>query len=390
MYLDRHFELTRLADKFRTVFGEFQVAVRIDILPDHAYQQSLTKDGMQRTLFLITCGAEVLQFVMMITHHFGRLVTMQDIDDMLRFMMLVHLLNGLQGQLQQFACIHLLVGLTTVIAVTAFLLRIFLAEIVEQQFTPAYRTLRITLCLKQQLVTDADLFRRLVFLESTQTLDIIRAVETQTYSFTAVSTRTTGLLVISLQRFRDVVVYDEAHIGFIDTHTEGDRRYYHLHFLHQERILVGRTRGGIHTGMVRAGADTVHLQHLRQILHFLARQAIDDTALAFHPADETHQVFIHLFRLRSYFVIQVRTVETALENRGIQHAEVLLDIFLHFRRSRSRQRDDRRLTDTLHHTADLAVLRTEIMPPFRDTMRLIHGVERDLHALQEVHILRFL
>ena len=30
------------------------------------------------------------------------------------------------------------------------------------------------------------------------------------------------------------------------------------------------------------------------------------------------------------------------------------------------------------------------MTPFRDTVCLIHGVETDLHALQKVHILRFL
>ena len=37
-------------------------------------------------------------------------------------------------------------------------------------------------------------------------------------------------------------------------------------------------------------------------------------------ADILHQILIYVRSLRTYFVIQVRTIETALENRGIQHA----------------------------------------------------------------------
>ena len=35
----------------------------------------------------------------------------------------------------------------------------------------------------------------------------------------------------------------------------------------------------------------------------------------------------------------------------------------------------------------MAVLRTEVMPPLRDTVCLIHRIERNLHVLQKVHIL---
>ena len=305
-------------------------------------------------------------------------------------MVFVHLLNRLQRQLQQLARIDLLVCLTAVVAVAALVLRVLLAEIVEQQFTPTDRTLRITLRLEKQLVADADLFRRLVFLETSQTLDVVRAVETDTLSFAAVTTCTACLLIVSFQTLRDVIVDHKTNVRLVDTHTERDRRYDHLTLLHQECVLVRTTRRSIHTGVIRTSRDTIHFQYLCQVLHLLTRQTIDDTALAFHPADIAHKVFIYLFRLRPYFVIQVRTVKTALENGCIWHTKVLLDIFLHFRRSRSRQRYNRRLTDTLNHTADLTVLWTEIMTPFRDTMRLIYGVERDLHTPQKVHVLRFL
>ena len=182
----------------------------------------------------------------------------------------------------------------------------------------------------------------------------------------------------------------KAYVRLVDTHTEGYRRHDHLTLLHQESVLVRTTRRSVHAGMVRTSRDTVHFQHLCQVLYLLTRETIDDTALTFHAADIAHQILIHVCRLRPYFVVQVRTVETALENSSVRHAEVLLDILLHFRRSRCGQRNDRRLTDTLHHAADLTVLRTEIMSPFRDTVCLVHGVERDLHALQKVHVLCFL
>ena len=104
-------------------------------------------------------------------------------------------------------------------------------------------------------------------------------------------------------------------------------------------------------------------------------------------AADTTCTFRYEFKHDPYFVIQVRTVETALEHRRVRHTQVLLDIFLHLRRSRSCQRNNRRHANALHHTAYLAVLRTEIMTPLRDTMRLIYCIKTDLHALKEVHVL---
>ena len=96
MNLYRHFELTRLADKFRTIFGQLQIAVTVHIFGDHAHQQSLSQDSVQRALVFVTRSSEVLQLIVVITHHFSRLVSVQNIHDVLGFMMLVHLLDRLQ------------------------------------------------------------------------------------------------------------------------------------------------------------------------------------------------------------------------------------------------------------------------------------------------------
>ena len=72
--------------------------------------------------------------------------------------------------------------------------------------------------------------------------------------------------------------------------------------------------------------------------------------------------------------------KTALENSGIRHAKVLLNILLHLWCSGGCQRNNRRNAYALNHTANLTVFRTEIMAPLRDTMSLVHGVETDLHT----------
>ena len=182
----------------------------------------------------------------------------------------------------------------------------------------------------------------------------------------------------------------ETHVRFVDTHTESDGCHDDLHFLHEEGILVGRTRGSIHSGVVGTSRDAVYLEHLRQIFHFLARETIYYTALTLHAPDVANEVFVHIFRLRPYFVVEVGTVEAGLENGGIHHVEVLLDILLHFRRSCRCERDNRCLADTLNHRPDLAVLGAEIVSPLRDTMRLINGVEGNLHSFQKIDVLRFL
>ena len=133
----------------------------------------------------------------------------------------------------------------------------------QQQFSPADGTLGVTLGLKEKLVADADLFWGLVFLETPQTLNVVRRVETQANTFSAVASGTSGLLIVSLKALGDVVMYDETHIGFVDAHTESDRSHDDLYFLHEESVLVGCSGLRIHAGMISARRYTIDMQYFR-------------------------------------------------------------------------------------------------------------------------------
>ena len=185
-------------------------------------------------------------------------------------------------------------------------------------------------------------------------------------------------------------MHHKAHIWLVNTHTKCDSRHYHLHFLHQERILIGASGRSIHARMVCQRRYIIHAQSLCQLLHGLAAQTIHNTRFAIHTADIANQIFIHIVCLLTYFVIQIRTIKRRLKHRRIHHIQVLLDIALHLRCCSRGQCNDWCLTNTLHDGVNPAILWTEIVSPLRDTMRFIHGIERDLYIFQEVHILIFI
>ena len=104
--------------------------------------------------------------------------------------------------------------------------------------------------------------------------------------------------------------------------------------------------------------------------------------------DVTDNLPVHIV-LGPDFVIQVGAVERRLEYRSVAHTQVFLDVHLHLGRSRRRQGDQGRRADFVDDRTDAAVLRTEIVPPLRNTVRLVDGVERNLDLAQKRHVVLF-
>ena len=87
----------------------------------------------------------------------------------------------------------------TVITVTTIILVVILTEIVEQHLSAADGCLCIGRCLYEQLATDILFSHRLALHELIQFLQIFIRIESQTDTFTTVTTGTTCLLIITLQ-----------------------------------------------------------------------------------------------------------------------------------------------------------------------------------------------
>ena len=139
------------------------------------------------------------------------------------------------------------------VAVAAVLLEL-LAEVAEQHAAPA----RGCLCERDhglELVElDADLLGVAAVLDERAGGDgVLEAEEAQRLGGQAVSAGAAGLLVVALDVLGHVVVDDEAHVGLVDAHAEGDGRDHDVHLVAQERVLDPRALGRRQTRVVGGG-----------------------------------------------------------------------------------------------------------------------------------------
>src|SRR4051794_40097994 len=73
---------------------------------------------------------------------------------------------------------------------------------------------------------------------------------------------------------------DEAHIGFVDTHAESDRRHHDDSLVGNELVLMGVTCAAVETGVIGKRIEAGLAQLPRQAVRFLTRPAIDDAGVA--------------------------------------------------------------------------------------------------------------
>ena len=262
----------------------------------------------------------------------------------------------------------------TVVAHAAVAGQIVLAEVVQEHSPAAHAGFGVGDGVHQQLAAYLLLGDRLTLHELLQLADVLVAVERDALGVLAVSAGPSGLLIIALDAFRDVVVDDKAHVGLVNAHPERYCRHDDLHVLHQEPVLILGTGLGVQPGMVRKRTYSVDIQKIRHLLNFLAAQAVYDPGLATVLLDVPDDVLVWTDLLTN-LIVKIRPVERGLENRRVHDPEVLLDVILHLRGGRGGQRYDRSAPYRLHHVPDPSVLRSEIMPPLGDAMSLVHGVE---------------
>ena len=359
--------------------------VVFDILVDEAQYQSLTQHRAPETGVVLGARTEPFRLVVPVALDQGRGLAHQNVDQIVGLELVSDVAQGFERHLERSPGIDLRFGIAAVVAVAAVVLGIVLAEIVQQRLAAAHRTLGVGNRLQQQQLADLLFGDGLALHELLEFLDVLVTVKGQAVALAAVAAGAARLLVIAFERLGNVVVDDIAHVGFVDAHAESDRRHDHLDALHQEVVLIGGARRRIHTGMVGQRPDAIGHEQLGQLLDLLAAQAVDDAALALVLLDETDDVVVDVV-LGPDFVVEVRAVERRFEDRGVGHAQILLDVELHLGRGRSRQGDQRRRANLVDDRPDAAVLRAEVVSPLRNAVRLVDGVERNLYLAQERHV----
>ena len=105
---------------------------------------------------------------------------------------------------------------------------------------------------------------------------------------------------------------DEAHVGAIDAHPEGDRRHDDVRLFLEEGVLVSAPLLVWKTRVIWQRAHTVTLEPRRERVHFAARRAVDDARLAAMARQDVEQLLLQI-GARQHAVEQVRTIEGADE-----------------------------------------------------------------------------
>ena len=382
-----HHKGLRVLDKFLTSTGHFEQSVVLYLFLQIAGNECLTDDGIPNLRVFIFARAKLIEVLMLMGHNLVGVATCDEVDDIVAAEVLLDGHNGLKCDDQLVACVNLGAWTQTVVTVAAVVLVVLLAKIVQQHLAATDTGLGVCSRFLQQLSADILLGHRFALHKLIQFLQVLIAVESQADALTAIAASASCFLIVAFERLGDIIVDNEAHIGFVDTHTESDGSHDDVDTLHKEVILRLRARAAIQSGMIGSRLDIVGTQHVGQIFYLLARETVDDTALAGMLLDESHNILVNILRLGAHLIIEVRTVERALELGGIEDAQILLDIRTHLVGSCGRQSDDGRLSHLVNDRTYATLLRTEIMSPLRDTMGLVDGIERNLHRLQELHII---
>ena len=186
----------------------------------------------------------------------------------------------------------------------------------------------------------------------------------------AVAAGAPGFLVVALERFWQVVVHDPSHIGLVDAHAKGDGGDDHLRVIANERFLIVATRYCIETGVVRQCPDAIALQLRGKLIHALAREAVDDARAAI-AARKLSQFRVRRPRLRAHGVVQVGAIETRNMDARLAQGELLHDVLPDPLRGSGGEGSDRHLGKSRAYAMELAILRTEVMTPVRNAMRLV-------------------
>ena len=96
----------------------------------------------------------------------------------------------------------------------------------------------------------------------------------------AVAAGAAGLLVVGLDALRQIEMRDEAHVGLVDAHAEGDGGDDDDAVLAQEALLVARADAARPGRRDRAGRQSRRREPGGRLLDLRARQAIDDAGVA--------------------------------------------------------------------------------------------------------------
>ncbi len=192
----------------------------------------------------------------------------------------------------------------------------------------------------------------------------------------SVTARTTGLLVVTLDALRDIVVDHVPDIGLVDTHAKRDSGTDNIHIVVDEGVLdllphlLGEPR------IIRRCLVPPAPEVFSNFLGFALGKAVDDPGLSPVLADDVEQLEFGVL-LRYNPVPEVLPVKTADEFGSSGRPGLVPDIFPDCRDCSRGQGEEGDTGEIFPEDRQLPVLGPEVMAPLRDAVRFVNSDEPD-------------
>ena len=196
----------------------------------------------------------------------------------------------------------------------------------------------------------------------------------------AVAAGAPDLLVVRLQRARNVEVGHEPDVRLVDAHAErvggyNDRRVpAHEAFLRRRPVRVRHPR------VVTDGVDAGRAQGAHHLLHVLARGGIDDARSAGARERDQPPQLVLVAGDPQDLDEEVGAIEPGDEHLGVAQLERVGDVAAHFRRGRCRQRQHPFRRQRFARPRELLVFGAEIVSPRGDAVRLVDRQQGHPHS----------
>ena len=167
-----------------------------------------------------------------------------------------------------------------------------------------------------------------------------------------------------------------AHVGLVDSHSEGDRRHHRVEPPLLKFLLHSFATSRIETGVIGRGWEFGG-ELLRQCLClFAGRRIHDGGAPCFVLQQASDKGWSERRRHLHHFDAKVFAAEAINKSRCVCHSQLGDDVVLHARSGRGGERDDRCRTQCRHKLPEHTIVRTKVVPPLRDAVGLVNGDQR--------------
>ena len=293
--------------------------------------------------------------------------------------------HGRQDLLGDDGRVELLPGREADVAAPAVFLCPRLAEILQQEFPPTGGQAAELDHAFQLVLRVAPL--GLVFdpVDEEVLLPLVAVgVEQHALAGQTVAPGAARLLIVAFERFGQVVVHDQPHVGLVDAHAEGDGRHDDERVVADELFLRLAAQRGVQPGVVGQRGQAHRRQAGRDVLGRLARKAIDDARLAPVFVQQVGERVDGAPAFRAHRVSQVGAVEAGDELPRLRQLQLLGHVAADLLGRRRGQRDERHARQQATQIDQGAVVGPELVAPHRDAVRLVHRHEADMQPRQKV------